>query len=60
MLVINEILSFICMKILWFEISIPSRYRNTGQVTAGWQDALENIVLQCKDIKLYVAFESTQ
>lgn len=29
------------MKVLWFEISTPSRYRNTGQVTLGWQDALE-------------------
>ena len=47
------------MKVLWFEISTPSRYLNTGQVTAGWQDALENIVLHSKDIQLYIAFEST-
>ena len=46
------------MKVLWFEISTPSRYRNDGQVTAGWQDALENIVAPCKDIELYIAFES--
>lgn len=46
------------MKVLWFDISIPSRYLNTGQVTAGWQDALENIVAPCKDIELYVAFET--
>lgn len=46
------------MKVLWFEISTPARYLNTGQVTAGWQDALENIVFQCKDIQLFVAFES--
>lgn len=46
------------MKVLWFEISTPSRYRNDGQVTAGWQDALENIVAPCKDIGLYIAFES--
>lgn len=46
------------MKVLWFEISTPSRYRNDGQVTTGWQDALENIVAPCKDIELYVAFES--
>lgn len=36
------------MKVLWFEISTPSRYLNTGQVTLGWQDALENIVATCK------------
>lgn len=47
------------MKVLWFEISTPSRYKSTGKVTAGWQDALENIVLNCKDIELYIAFEST-
>lgn len=46
------------MKVLWFEISTPSRYLNTGYVTAGWQDALENIVATCKDIELYIAFES--
>lgn len=46
------------MKVLWFEISTPSRYLNTGQVTLGWQDALENIVATCKDIELYIAFES--
>ena len=44
------------MKVLWFEITTPSRYQKTGLVTAGWQDALENIVSQCKEIQLYVAF----
>ena len=48
------------MKVLWFEITTPSRYQKTGLVTAGWQDALENIVSQCKEIQLYVAFESSQ
>lgn len=46
------------MKVLWFEISTPSRFLKTGNVTLGWQDALENIVAQCKDIELYIAFES--
>ena len=46
------------MKVLWFEISTPSRYLNTGHVTAGWQDALENIVATSNDIELYIAFES--
>lgn len=47
------------MKVLWFEISTPSRYKNDGRVVAGWQDALENIVRGCRDIELYIAFEST-
>lgn len=46
------------MKVLWFEITTPSRYKSTGQVIAGWQDALENIVSKCKEIQLYIAFES--
>lgn len=46
------------MKVLWFEISTPSRYLHTGNVTGGWQDALENIVATSKDIELYIAFES--
>lgn len=46
------------MKVLWFEISTPSRYKSTGRVVAGWQDALENIVLNCKGVQLYIAFES--
>lgn len=46
------------MKVLWFEISTPARYRNDDRVTAGWQDALENIVIKCNDIQLFVAFES--
>ena len=46
------------MKVLWFEISTPSRYLNTGHVTAGWQAALENIVATSNDIELYIAFES--
>ena len=48
------------MKVLWFEISTPSRYKSTGQVTAGWQDALENIVKDCKEIELYIAFECSE
>ena len=45
------------MKVLWFEISTPSRYLNTGQVTLGWQDALENIVATCKDIAANKLFQ---
>lgn len=46
------------MKVLWFEISTPSRYQKSGRVLGGWQDALENVVIGCKEIELYIAFES--
>lgn len=46
------------MKVLWFEITIPSGYLNTNNVLGGWQDALENVVSNHSDIELYVAFLS--
>ena len=46
------------MKILWFEVTTPSRYNGQGLVIGGWQDSLERIVRTCDDIELYVAFES--
>lgn len=45
------------MKILWFEVTTPSGYKESGQVLGGWQDALERIVRQQKDIELHIAFE---
>lgn len=48
------------MKVLWFEISVPHRYANTGLPTGGWQDSLENIVKDCGDIKLSVAFQGNK
>ena len=47
------------MKVLWFEISTPARYKDNNQTTAGWQDSLENIIRKCSDIKLYIAFEAS-
>lgn len=46
------------MKILWFEVSIPSNYQNNNRVTLGWQDALETIVSVHDEIELYIAFET--
>lgn len=46
------------MKILWFEISIPSKYQSDNRVLLGWQDALEEIVSGHDEIDLYVAFET--
>ena len=46
------------MKVLWFEVTTPSRFKKNGLVIGGWQDALENIVRTCPEIELTVAFES--
>lgn len=46
------------MKVLWFEVTPPSRYFNKKMPIAGWQDALENIVFKCSDIELFVSFET--
>ena len=48
------------MKVLWFEISTPSLYKDDGRVVCGWQDALENIVKDCREIELYIAFETEE
>lgn len=48
------------MKVLWFEVTIPGRYKNESTVLGGWQDSLENIVRTCDDIELYISFEGTQ
>ena len=44
------------IKVLWFEVSIPSRYKNEGVPIAGWQDSLERIVRTCPDIELTISF----
>lgn len=46
------------MRILWFEVTPPSRYYDKKAPIAGWQDALENIVFTCSDIELFVSFET--
>lgn len=46
------------IKILWFETTMPSRYERSGIVGGGWQDSLENIVRNCSEIQLHIAFES--
>lgn len=46
------------MRVLWFEITTPSAYTSSGQVLGGWQDSLENLVKEEKDIELIVSFIS--
>lgn len=43
-------------RIMWFEVTEPSGYRNSSSVIAGWQDSLEKIIVS-EDIELIVAFE---
>lgn len=47
------------MKVLWFEVTVPGRYKGDDAPIAGWQDSLEQIVRTCKDIDLTIAFEGT-
>lgn len=47
------------MKVLWFEVTTPSKYSCNDTIIAGWQDSLESIVSLHKGIELSVAFIST-
>lgn len=46
------------MKVLWFEVTVPQRYKSEGQVLGGWQDSLERVVRTCKDVELVISFEA--
>ena len=47
------------MKVLWFEVTVPSEYNNNNDVIAGWQSSLKNVVCKyCEDIELCIAFET--
>lgn len=48
------------MKVLWFEVSMPANFKESGNVVLGWQDSLEHIVRKCSDIELYIAFECAE
>lgn len=48
------------MKVLWFETSVPGKYKSEKTPVGGWQDSLEQIVRTCKDIDLAIAFEGTE
>jgi glycosyltransferase involved in cell wall biosynthesis len=48
------------IKVIWFEVTEPSRYKRDGRVVVGgWQDSLEEIVRSCQDIELLIAFETS-
>ncbi len=46
------------MKVLWFEVTVPSAYFSGGAPIGGWQDSLERIVRHSPEIELTIAFMS--
>ena len=36
------------MKVLWFNVTEPTRYQENNGFIGGWQDSLESIVSPCK------------
>lgn len=46
------------MRVLWFEVTRPHRYQQDTRVFGGWQDSLENLLVDADGIELIVAFES--
>lgn len=46
------------MKVLWFNVTEPSRYRENHCIIGGWQDSLESIVSHYGEIELSIAFTS--
>ena len=47
------------MKVLWFEITQPGRYKQDNAIVAGWQDSLEDIIRKETNIDLAIAFEDS-
>lgn len=45
------------MRVLWFEITEPGRYNPEKAPVGGWQDSLQDIVMQHHDVQLAIAFE---
>lgn len=45
------------MNVLWFECTVPGRFRDSGAILGGWQDSLEEIVRDISDIRLTISFE---
>lgn len=48
------------MRILWFEISIPGKYKEASLPTMGWQDSLEYYLKKNNNIELAVSFEASK
>lgn len=48
------------MRVLWFEVSIPGKYKDNGAPICGWQDSLEYIVRSSSEIELNIAFRGEE
>lgn len=48
------------MKVLWFEVTVPGKYKSEKAPVSGWQDSLEHVVRTCEDIELTIAFEGSE
>ena len=46
------------MRVLWFEVTVPSAYVSGGAPIGGWQDSLERVARTIPDMKLIIAFVS--
>ena len=42
---------------LWFEVSVPARYKSGGAPIVGWQDSLQNAIMGTPGRALTIAFE---
>lgn len=48
------------MRVLWFEVYRPLRYKKGLRVTGGWQDSLEEYLVNVPGVELIVAFEGEE
>ena len=45
------------MRVLWFEVTVPGRYKSGNAPVGGWQDSLQNCVERLHGLELGIAFE---
>lgn len=48
------------MRVLWFEVTVPSSYVNGGTPIGGWQDSLERVMRTIPEVELIIAFVSEE
>lgn len=48
------------MRVLWFEVTVPSSYVNGGLPIGGWQESLERVMRAIPEVELIIAFVSEE
>lgn len=48
------------MRVLWFEVTVPSSYVNGGLPIGGWQESLERVMRTIPELELIIAFVSEE